>query len=133
MQWWLLGLGESIRMNSTAERLQSIRVLYRESDSLSLWGIPYRMRPGQQPGDLKRAERSYVAPAYGHYGSKKIDLSDWIWLGTPGWWGHLSKADQSAIQAFLSQHADEIPRGPEEWTELERLATNPWGWGAVFG
>jgi hypothetical protein len=101
-------------------KLSTIRVLWRQPDSLALWGIPYKMRRdvGQQPYDLWKARRDYVAPKPGWYGSKQIDLSDWIWLGSPGWWCDTSKEDQAAIEEFLAARKDMIPRGPCEWCEL---------------
>ena len=36
----------------------TIRVLYRDNN-LTLWGIPYDMRPGQAPRDLQRAYADY--------------------------------------------------------------------------
>jgi len=102
------------------EKLASIQVLWRQPDTLTLWGIPYKMRSdvGQQPYDLWKARRDYVPPKPGWYGSKQIDLSDWIYLGEPGWWGHYSKKDQEIIEEFLVKHKDAIPGGPCEWSEV---------------
>ena len=101
-------------------KLDKIVILFRQPDTLSLWGIPYMMREGgQQPGDLWRARRDYVAPKPGWYGSKQIDLSDWVWLGQPGWWYDLSHADQELIKAFLAKHTGNIPGNPYEWSVLE--------------
>lgn len=69
--------------------------------TLALYGIPYLMREGQSPNDLRRAHDEFVEPPPGSYGSKRIDLSDWIWLGSPGWWGSYSRADFNAIKAWL--------------------------------
>ena len=108
-------------------KLDTIKVLFRDPDTFALWGIPYEMRPGQQPGDLWRARRDYTPPPPGHYGSKQIDLSDWIWLGTPGWWGSMSKAGQVEAQAFITraQEADAIPMGPYEWVSLSAFPLKP--------
>lgn len=89
---------------------------------MSLWGIPYDMRPGQQPGDLRRAHRDYVPPPPGWYGSKQIDLSDWVWLGSPGWYGSMSREEQAEVKAFLDRlPKDAIPAWPEEWTKLSEV------------
>lgn len=100
------------------DKLQTIKVLWRQPDTLTLWGIPYRMREdvGQQPYDLWKAHRDYVLPKPGWYGSKQIDLSDWIYLGEPGWYGNLSKEDQAAIEQFLAKH--DVPGGPCEWSDI---------------
>ena len=102
-------------------KLNSIVVLYRQPDTLALWGIPYAMRPGQQPRDLFRAHRDYVPPPPGHYGRKQIDISDWIWLGSPGWWGTLSKEEQGEIEAFLRSHEGDIPQGPDKWRDIRQV------------
>ena len=81
--------------------LESIRVLFRDADSLDLWGIPYDMRPGQGPKDIARAFRE-----------------DWIWLGTPGWYYDMPKARQEEVRAFLAKHAASVPMGPYEWSRV---------------
>jgi len=99
--------------------LSSIKVLYRQSDTLTLWGIPYDMRPGQQPGDLFRAARNYQPLPYGWYGSPRPTATDnWIYLGTCGWYGTLSKERIEEIKVFLETHKDLIPQYPEEWSKL---------------
>ena len=100
----------------TADKLQTVKILYRAPDSLALWGIPYSMRPGQAPRDLQRARDSYQAPRPGHYGSKPVDLSDWIFLGYPGSLGGLTAAETETIAAFLADK--EIPGNPYEWCEV---------------
>jgi len=97
--------------------LSSIRVLFRAPDALTLWGIPYEMRPGQSPRHLLDAYRTWVAPRPGHYGSNQIKLG-WIYLGEPGWFGSMSRARRAEVDAFLSKHKDDIPQGPYEWTRL---------------
>lgn len=100
------------------EDFESIKVLWRQPSTLALWGIPYRMREGQQPYDLWKAHRDYVAPRPGWYGSKRIDISDWIWLGNPGWYGHMSHEDIRKVQEFLVTVSEFIPGGPFEWAEV---------------
>ena len=84
-----------------ADRLATIRVLYRAPDTLSLWGIPYGMRPGQQPRDLQRVGNT----------------NGWIWLGCPGWWYSIPKADQDAITQWLA--ARDVPAWPCEWCTVD--------------
>jgi hypothetical protein len=100
-----------------------IFVLYRKPDALGLYGIPYRMREGQSPRDLQKAHDDYVPPRPGHYGSKQTDLSDWVYLGHPGWWGDMGAGHpvRKAIVAFAAEHPDAIPRGPYEWVDLTAL------------
>jgi hypothetical protein len=99
-------------------RCVDLDVLYRDRN-LGLWGIPYKMRPGQSPRDLKDAHDNYRWPAPGHYGPKRISLDDWVYLGHPGWYGSMTPAKQEAVKAFLAQHRDSIPGYPHEWSELE--------------
>jgi len=96
-----------------AARLATIRVLYRQSDTMSLWGIPYRMRAdvGQQPRDIDPARRK-----------------DWVWLGSPGWWGSMTRAEQAAVAAFLATlPKDAIPEYPNEWIDLADWAKPSFG------
>lgn len=81
--------------------LSNIRVLYRDVNC-QLYGLPYDLRPGQSPRDLQRAGKT----------------QGWIWLGGGGWWGNMSEEDQRACQAFLSQHADVVPRNPYEYSTV---------------
>ena len=100
--------------------LSQIKVLYRQPDTGVLWGIPYMMRPGQQPGDLWRARQEYVPPAPGTYGSKPVDLSDWIYLGTGrGPTSSISAERYLEIARWLINHLGNIPVNPNEWTVLE--------------
>lgn len=103
----------------TAEKLAPIQVLFRQSDTMCLWGILYRMRDevGQSPADLVRAEW----PPCGILSRKPAGIipTDWIWLGSCGWWGTLNKGEQIVIQNFLARHKDSIPTGPNEWSYLE--------------
>lgn len=87
----------------TAAMLRSIRVLYRQDDTLALWGIPYDMRPGQGPKDILPRFRDH-----------------WIWLGSPGWWGSYSRVDQRLLKAYLRAAGaqDAIPQNPHEWSRL---------------
>jgi len=96
--------------------LSKIRVLYRDVN-MQLWGIPYDMREGQSPRDLQRAYEQYVPPRPGHYGSKRIELG-WTWLGSPGWWGSMSKARRAEVEDFLAWFKDAVPSGFYEFSVL---------------
>ena len=76
-----------------------METLYRSNTGdLSLWAIPYKMKPGQSPRDLL------------HY------QDNWTWLGSPGWYGD----SKDAILNLLSSiPEDAIPLYPGEWTNLE--------------
>lgn len=104
--------------------LSAIKVLWR-SPELGLWGIPHEMRPGQSPRDLweSRLVPDTVKQAQGWHGATmRIPgaREGWIWLGSPGWWGHLTKAEQAEIKAFLSPLRAEgrIPGNHNEWSGL---------------
>lgn len=92
------------RPAATPENLAKIKILFRTSDTLILWGICYDMRAecGQQPKDISEEWRG-----------------DWIYLGQPGWFGSMSREEIDATKAFLAERADEIPSGPNEWCRLE--------------
>jgi hypothetical protein len=99
--------------------LSTIRILWRQPDTMTLWGVPYLMREGQQPGDIWRARqaRGWARPA--DYGSAQVSLADWIYLGEPGWWGHMSTEDQDAAEAWLVGR--EVPGNPCEWCVVDVL------------
>ena len=109
-----------------AGRLASVKVLWRAPDHMSLWGIPYRMRDevGQTPNHLHKAHsewrerRSWGSP---FPGERNIDLSDWLWLGSPGWWGSWNSNDRALIEAWLAQpHVKAcIPGNPGEWSYID--------------
>jgi hypothetical protein len=107
----------------TFEHLTTIRVLWRQPDTMALWGIPYEMREGQSPYDLWKSTREPDTRkiAAGWYGATLVvpgPRQNWIWLGTPGWWGNLSILEQATIQAFLKPLAGHIPGSPCEWAVL---------------
>lgn len=89
---------------TVVQDLSTIKVLYREPDTLSLWGIPYEMRSGvgQEPRHLLHRK----------------DDTGWIWLGTPGWYGSMSKPRIAAVKRFVAKHKEEVPRDPGEWSRL---------------
>lgn len=99
----------------------TVKVLYRLPDTLTLIGIPYQMRPGQSPRRLREAHHNFVPAAPGHYGPKQIDLSDWVYLGEPGWFGTMPKARQAEVIAFCEKHPDLIPKGPDEWIDIAAI------------
>ena len=81
-------------------------VLWRSPDTLTLWGIPYDMRPGQSPADLFAA-----AP-----------------FPRPGWYGAAGRAAGpregwriiSAGEA--ARYGDAVPQAPDEWARLDDFA-----------
>ena len=90
--------------------LERIEILWCQPDTLSLWGIPYGMRPwegtsrAQQPRDLWEAG----------------NVRGWIWLGAPHWWGSMSSLRRTAIEKFLSRfEKGSLPGNPYEWTTVE--------------
>jgi len=84
--------------------LEGIEVLWRQPDTLSLWGIPHGMRPGQSPRDLWEAG----------------NVSGWVWLGAPGWWGTASTFRRTGIERFMTRFdPGAIPGGPYEWITVE--------------
>jgi hypothetical protein len=93
-------------MAITQKDLDSIKVLFRRDDSLELFGVPYNMRPGQSPRDIFRAGNT---------------RGKWIWLGSPGWWGSMTKGEQALVKAFLAKHKADVPDGPNEWSTLGGL------------
>jgi len=115
---------------SIQEKLDSIKVLFRAPEHLGLYGIPYEMRPGQSPGDLWRST-GYIDPyATNEHGQRMSGTrvvtpgarEDWVFLGYPGWWGHVSREEQDEIAAFLKplEEADLVPGGPYEWSQIDR-------------
>jgi hypothetical protein len=101
------------RLKDFAKKLAGIRVLWRAPDTLTLWGLPYELRPGQTPYDLFKASK-IPHPERGFLTS----IADWVWLGQPGWWGHLDKPHQKMVEKFLEKHRDNIPRNPPEFCTL---------------
>jgi len=93
--------------------LDQIKVLYRDRNC-QLWGIPYRMRPGQSPMHLWNARAV----------NQNINLDDWRWLGTLGWYGSMTKDEQEQTKAFLTPLRDAgwLPGNPHEWVDLAEAA-----------
>lgn len=89
-----------------ARDLKMIRVLYRQPDTMALYGIPYEMRRDvrQEPRDLIRGNAGQIP-------------GDWIWLGSPGWYGSMSLDERAAVDLFLLV-VGETPDNPGEWFTL---------------
>lgn len=108
----------------TKADLDKIVVLWRQPDTLALWGIPYAMRNEcqQTPYDLWRAAHEYRAPSTRAGQAKRVNLSDWIWLGSPGWWGGLLPEERTAIEVWLAPLAmlDLIPRDVCAFVDLQK-------------
>lgn len=101
------------------ERLKTVRVLWRQPDTLALWGVPYDMREGQSPYDLWKRE---VLLRGSNVPLPVWTLPDWIWLGSPGWWGPYVRggSERTAIEAFLAGLPEgAIPNGPCEWSRID--------------
>jgi len=92
----------SYREEVLEEALAGAKVLFRAPEDASLWAIPYDMKPGQQPSDLGPGPNT----------------KDWVWLGSPGWYGDRTEGEIEVIEDFLAKHADHIPRKRFEWTKL---------------
>lgn len=86
--------------------LNTIRVLYRQPDTMALYGIPYEMRR-----DVRQEPRHLIA---GNGGSIP---GDWIWLGSPGWYGSMTADEVAAVKLWLLV-IGETPDWPGEWLEL---------------
>ena len=110
--------------------LTTLRTLYRDSQTLALWGIPYRMRSGQSPRDIwenaRRSQEEALTRPPGTYGAteRPCPPADWVWLGSPGWWGHLAPEDRTTVKEFLAQHRHHIPGNPHEWCDLGGAGIN---------
>ncbi len=104
--------------------LSVIKYLWRQSDTMALYGIPHELREGQSPNDLFRAEW----PGRMQPGQRARDVhprkparevpSDWVWLGTPGWYGNMTRDQVDAVKAYVRGLAD-VPSGPGEWCAVE--------------
>lgn len=119
------GLGED---DSFLAQLRTIKVLFRQSDTMTLWGIPYNLRPGQQPADILRGQREREEkdtalsrsrlPA--NYPQLKNLTADWIYLGGPGWFGSMPAEKVKMVKAFIEHYdaTDDVPGGPNEWNKI---------------
>lgn len=108
------------------EQLSRIKVLWRQPDTLSLWGIPYDMRPGQSPYDLWRSTTiaDTAAAACGRYGYRITTPGPrpgWLWLGRPGWWGGITGNEQDTLKLWLAVVADYIPGNACEFDAIPEL------------
>lgn len=83
--------------------LKQIRVLYRKDDSLTLYGIPYEMKPGQAPKDILERYRGA-----------------WFYLGEPGWYGNMTTWQMKTVRDFVDRLEAQglVPNGPHEWLTL---------------
>ena len=87
--------------------LGEIRVLYRRPDTMELYGIKYRMRQGcgQQPADIVDGNEGRVP-------------YEWMYLGSPGYFGHLGDVEQEEIRRKLEEWGELVPTHPNEWSEV---------------
>jgi hypothetical protein len=105
--------------------LAKIRVLYRKPLTLALYGIPYEMRPGQSPRDIERGVQEARDHWYRLHPSAKMHspfptdfTAEWIWLGSPGWWGEISAEDRTVIEPWIRGLGDLVPTFSGEWSML---------------
>ena len=107
-----------------ADRLSSVRILFRAPETLALWGIPYELRPGQSPRDLwdSTSIADTLAHARGVYGATirtPGPREGWVLISpAPGWWGSMSRDDQAEAKAFIAEHKESVPEHAYEWSSL---------------
>ena len=77
-------------------------VLWRQPDTLTLWGIPHDMRPGQEPADL------FAAMPFPRYG----------WYGTPGRVAGPREGWRIISAGEAASYGDDVPQAPGEWSRL---------------
>lgn len=129
--------------SSIANRLASIKILYRDRN-LSLWGIPYLLRPGQSPRHLQEPDGRTMFERE-ERGAK--NTHDWIWLGqdynedrykagpyhggsitqhSPNLRsGHLDPSEQRVVSTWLKT-VDAVPTHPSNWLVINvPLKANP--------
>ena len=101
--------------------LSKIRVLWRQPDTLTLWGLPYDLREGQSPRDLWDAPTPELC--WGQWAPRAPGPHPgWVYLGSLGWFGSMSDAQIVEVKRFLGtlMQTDDIPNGPNEFQRLER-------------
>ena len=81
-------------------------VLWRQPDTLTLWGIPHEMRPGQSPADL------FAAMPFPRYG----------WYGTPGRVAGPREGWRIISASEAQSYGDAVPQAPGEWSRLDDFA-----------
>ena len=84
-------------------------VLWRAPDSLTLWGIPHDMRPGQAPGDL------FAAQPFPRYGR----------LGAPGRVAGPREGWRIISAGEAAGYGDAVPQAPGEWSRLADFDPRP--------
>lgn len=113
-------------IHPSVENLATIRVVYLAPDTLTLCGIPYEMRPGQNPSHLWRASRRPAPPttaaAWEHAARyPHNDWTDaWIYLGEPGWYCTMTREQITLAKAFEAKlkASDLMPGYPHEWSRI---------------
>ncbi len=86
---------------------------------MTLWGIPYPMRPGQSPRDLL-GPPSVADNGRGVFQNRREPSElGWIYLGGPGWWGSHDLEAMARAYAWLAERSADIPQGPYEWCTVE--------------
>lgn len=98
-------------MLPSVESLAGVKVVFMAPDTLTLYGIPYQMR-----ADVGQSPRHLWDPVLGV-------RSEWVYLGEPGWFGHMSHEQVALAQRFidwLRQHGA-LPGNPYEWSDVTDL------------
>ena len=108
---------------TTKADLDRIVVLWRKPDCLSLYGIPYAMREGcgQTPKHLWDArDADYRRSPLDT--TRRVTLDDWIWLGSPGWWGSMLPEERTAVEVWLAPlyTLDLVPRNVCDFIDLRK-------------
>lgn len=112
-------------LHPTIELLAAIRVVFLTPNSLTLCGIPYEMREGQEPRHLWKAAKEHKPYRVGDYHAPCVDWTDgWVYLGEPGWFGAMTREEIVLAKAFIARlEADGLmPGNAYEWSRL------PNGW-----
>lgn len=81
-------------------KLRHIQVIAADRSGC-VWGIPYKMRPNQQPTDIKESHRE-----------------SWIFLCTlSGWYGDKTKEEMQDVKALLAFTG--MPCYAGEWFDID--------------
>lgn len=112
----------------TQETIDGIRTVFRDASSGSLWGIPYTMNHeiGQTPKHIwdgrTMPDPMHPPPTYiGYTIPDPGPAPDWVWLGTPGWFGSMNREEIELVKAFQERlrAEDLMSQWPGEWQEVE--------------
>jgi hypothetical protein len=87
----------------TQEILDSFVYLWRENMTLALYGIPRELK---HPGHFDAFPPEH--------------RRDWVWLGTPGWYGDVDNREKNLIARYIArmESIGALPEYPNEWTDV---------------